>query len=328
MLSAVCAYVIAPLVRIAEHPVRLGGRPRRLSRGLAIALVYVLLSAALTGGAALLLPSATEQVGEMAARAPAYAEAMLEWERGWSGYYDRLSIPPAIRRNIDRSVVDAGTSAVEYGRGTLLSVIGVFANLPWLILIPVFAFFFLKDATRFRRLLLAALPARSQAAARRLADELNVTMAAFIRAQLLACLLVGTVCGIGFAVMGTPYSVLLGVLAGALEFIPLVGPLLLAIVASIVGALHAPILVAWTVGFLAVLRLVEDYVIYPRLMRRGIHLHPFAVILSVLIGAELAGVAGMFLAIPCAAMAAVGYRHWLEWRSREPPMSAARGVGG
>jgi predicted PurR-regulated permease PerM len=77
------------------------------------------------------------------------------------------------------------------------------------------------------------------------------------------------VCGIGFAVLGTPYSVLLGVLAGALEFIPLVGPLLLAIIASIVGALHAPILVPWTIGFLAVLRLVGDYVIYPRLMRAG-----------------------------------------------------------
>jgi len=111
--------------------------------------------------------------------------------------------------------------------------------------------------------------------------------------------------------------VLLGVLAGVLEFIPLVGPLLLATVAAIVGALHAPMLALWAVGFLAVLRMVEDYVIYPRLIRRSIHFHPVAVIVAVLAGAELDGVAGMFLAVPVVAIGSVAFRHWLEWRSRD-----------
>jgi predicted PurR-regulated permease PerM len=149
----------------------------------------------------------------------------------------------------------------------------------------------------------------------RLFEELNATLVAYIRAQLLACVLIGTLCGVGFAVLGVPYPVLLGVLAGVLEFIPLVGPLLLATFAAIVGALHAPILAVWAVGFLAVLRLVEDYVIYPRLIRRSIHLHPVAVIVAVLAGAELDGVAGVFLAVPVVAIGSVAFRHWLEWRS-------------
>jgi predicted PurR-regulated permease PerM len=160
-----------------------------------------------------------------------------------------------------------------------------------------------------------ALPHRIRLRGHRLFEEVNATLAAYIRAQLLACALVGSVCGLGFAVLGIPYPVLLGVLAGVLEFIPLVGPLLLAIVASIVGALHAPMLALWAAGFLAVLRVVEDYVIYPRLIRRGIHLHPLAVIVAVLIGVELDGVAGVFLAVPAVAIASVVYRHWLEWRS-------------
>jgi predicted PurR-regulated permease PerM len=61
--------------------------------------------------------------------------------------------------------------------------------------------------------------------------------------------------------------------------------------------------------------LVEDYVIYPRFMRRGIHVHPLAVIVAVLSGAELAGVAGMFLAVPAVAIVSVVYRQWLEWRT-------------
>jgi len=134
--------------------------------------------------------------------------------------------------------------------------------------------------------------------------------------------LVGSLCGLGFAVLGMPYPVLLGVLAGVLEFIPLVGPLLLAGVAAIVGALHAPGLVLRAVGFLAVLRVVEDYVIYPRLIRRGIQLHPLAVIVAVLAGAELDGVAGVFLAVPIVAIATVIYRHWGEWRSGDGVVDA------
>ena len=69
--------------------------------------------------------------------------------------------------------------------------------------------------------------------------------------------------------------------------------------------------------FLGVLRIVEDYVIYPRLIGQGIHLHPLAVILAILAGAEIAGVAGIFLAIPVIAILTVSYRHWLEHRGSD-----------
>ena len=320
ILAVLFAYVIAPLVHLAEHTVRLGGRPRRLSRGAAIALVYVLMAGTAAGGAALLLPSATEQVDEMISRAPGYTKSILTWEHGWSGYYDRLPMPAAVRRNIDQSVVAMGTAGIDSGRGALLALVGALADLPWLLLIPIFAFFFLKDTVQVRRSVLAALPRRSRLRVHRLFEELNATLAAFIRALLLACVVVGTLCGVGLGLLGTPYPVLLGVLAGVLEFIPLVGPLLLATVASIVGALHAPIIVLWTIGFLGILRLVEDYVIYPRLIRRGIHLHPLAVIVSVLTGAELYGVAGMFLAVPAVAIGSVVYRHWADWRCNDTSM--------
>lgn len=69
--------------------------------------------------------------------------------------------------------------------------------------------------------------------------------------------------------------------------------------------------------FLGVLRIVEDYVIYPRLIGHGIHLHPLAVILAILAGAEIAGVAGIFLAIPVIAILTVSYRHWMEHRGSD-----------
>ena len=113
-----------------------------------------------------------------------------------------------------------------------------------------------------------------------------------------------------------PYAALLGVLAGVLEFVPLVGPLIAAVASAVLAALHAPLLALGVCGFLGVLRIVEDYVVYPRLIRRGIQMHPFAVIVAVLAGLELGGVAGIFLAIPAAAVVSVTYRHWLRWHDR------------
>jgi predicted PurR-regulated permease PerM len=324
IFAGLFAYVMAPLVTLAQHPVRIASRRRRLPRGAAIVLIYALMAGSVSIGSMLLLPSVTEQIDDMIASAPVYAQSIVVWEHGWSRYYDRLRIPLELRRSIDQSVLAAGDAAVQSSRASALALVGALSNLPWLVLIPVLGFFLLKDTASFRRSLLAALPHRARLHGHRLLDDLNATLGAYIRAQLLACAVAGSVCGIGFAVLGVPYPLLLGALAGVLEFIPLVGPLLLAIVASIVGALHAPMLALWTVGFLGVFRIIEDYVIYPRLIRRGIPLHPLAVILAVLAGAELDGVAGMFLAVPVVGILSVVYRHAIEWRGGDPNATTHR----
>ena len=317
VLAGLFAYLIAPLVRIAERPVRVAGRLRHLPRGAAIALVYAVLSGALAAGVALLLPVATRQFDDLVARAPAYSNAIVAWQQSGSRYYNRMHIPPAVRQSIDESMSAAGATVTASVRESATALVSALSSVPTLVLIPILAFFLLKDATSFRRTIVLALPYRVRLRGHRLFEDLNSALAAYMRAQLLACLLIGVVCGVGFALLGVPYSLVLGVLAGVLEFIPLVGPLVLAIVASIVAALHAPALVLWVAGFLVVVRLLEDYVIYPRLIRRGIHLHPLAVILAVLAGAELGGVAGMFLAVPATAIGSVAFQHWLEWRSRD-----------
>jgi len=218
-----------------------------------------------------------------------------------------------VRRRIDQSLLDAGDRGVEELRQSLVAGFGVLTYLPWLMLIPVLSFFLLKDVESLRQSALDTLPERLRGRGYRLFEELNTTLAAYIRAQLLACLVVGAISGLGFAVIGVPYAALLGVLAGVLEFIPLVGPLAVAFVAGAVAALHAPISALWTIGFLLVVRVIEDYAIYPRLIGQRIHMHPLAVIVAVLAGIELGGIAGVFLSIPVVAALSVAWRHARVW---------------
>jgi predicted PurR-regulated permease PerM len=114
-------------------------------------------------------------------------------------------------------------------------------------------------------------------------------------------------------VLGVPSAVSLGVAAGVLELVPAIGPLTALLVA---GAQAGDRLLA-VIVFLGALRIVQDYVIYPRLIRHGMHMSTLAVILTIWVGAVAAGAAGVILAIPIAGFLSVSYRHWREYRAIE-----------
>ncbi|MBC7930095.1 MAG: AI-2E family transporter, partial [Rubrivivax sp.] len=256
------------------------------------------------------------QMAELAQKVPDYLTSARTRAESLNAVSRQLNLPPKLRdaasEKINASLTEIGNYLAAEGFGNAVNVL---SYVPWLILVPILAFFFLKDAETFRRSVLHMLP---QGRIRWRGDEffqdVNSTLAAYIRAQLTACLLIGTICTLGFLVIDVPYALVLGVMAGMLEFIPLLGPVVVAVVAITVAGFDSSGEAIAVAIFLGVLRIVHDYVIYPRIIGSGIHLHPLAIILAILAGHELAGVAGIFLAIPVIAVLTVTYRHWLEHR--------------
>jgi predicted PurR-regulated permease PerM len=323
VLSIFFAYLIAPLVEMVHRPFNARGRKRKLPRAAAIGVVYFVIFGTLFTTIYLLMPRIGAQMAEFTRNAPDYLTNARARAQRLDGLYDELRLPQSIRRTANDAVNGVLASAKTYfigeeggeGGEGVMSAFVVLGYLPWLILVPILAFFLLKDADSFRRSALHLLP---QGRLRWRGDEffqdVNSTLAAYIRAQLIACLLIGTVCTVGFYVIGVRYALVLGLIAGMLEFIPLVGPLVVALIAVTVASFYSLNQVIAVVVFLGVLRIIHDYVTYPRIIGSGIHLHPLAVILAILSGHELAGIAGIFLAIPAIAVLTVTYRHWLEHR--------------
>jgi len=319
VLSIFFAYLIAPLVDLVQQPLRIRQKEYRIPRGLAIGIVYVIVFVG--GGIALylLLPQLAAQFPEFKQQATAYYKTITGYGERISQYSKEHRIPEGITTALNNTVLGLIARGGEMATAAFEHVLGWIIFLPWIVLIPILSFFLLKDADSFRRSALAMLPrGRLRWRGDEFFQDINSTLAAYIRAQLTACLLVGILCSIGFALIGLPSPLVLGLLAGMLEFVPLIGPLVVAILVAVLAMLH------WGFGmavvvllFLAVLRIVQDYVIYPRIIGQGIHLHPLAVILAILAGAEIAGVAGIFLAIPVIAILTVSYRHWLEHRGSE-----------
>src|SRR5256714_536827 len=319
VLSVFFAYLVATLVDIVERPIEVGGRERTIPRGLAIAVVYVFIFFVITLAVYFLIPQLAAQFPEFKQQATAYYKNISTASARLNEYFKQHRMPEGAVKAVNDTVLGVIAKSGEVVSAAVERVLGWIIYLPWLVLIPILSFFLLKDADSFRRSALAMLPrGRLRWRGDEFFQDVNHTLAAYIRAQLTACLIVGILCSIGFWLIGLPSSLVLGLMAGMLEFVPLVGPLVMAIIATALALLHSGYWMALAVLiFLGVLRIVQDYVIYPRIIGVGIHLHPLAVILAILSGAELAGVAGVFLAIPVIAILTVSYRHWLEHRGSE-----------
>jgi predicted PurR-regulated permease PerM len=315
ILSIFLAYLLDPLVDLVQKPFDLRGLQKWMPRSLAIAIVYLAIFGAIGLGLSILLPKLSDQAAQFAQQVPSYKVALQERANKIKDKYE-TSLPPAVRERINKNIAEGiekiGSHAPEVVIEVLLKLV---EYLPWLVLVPVLAFFLLKDASSFHNFAVQAFPSGVwRMRAEEFFQDVNRTLAAYIRAQLIACFLIGGICFIGFYFLGLNYAILLAVIAGVLEFIPLVGPLVVAIIAVSLASYDSGYTGLKVLVFLVVLRIVHDYVTYPRIIREGIHLHPIAIILAILGGTELAGIAGVFLAIPVVALATVAYRHWVKSR--------------
>ena len=307
-LSIFFAYLIDPLIRIIRRPFEERNLNNLMPRSLAIVIAYIFVFTVLGVGIAYLAPVVSEQAKELARNVPNY---LSSGQANLKALNERFRIPEETQKQINDKLTGTIGEVGGYLTTFLLTVV---SYAPWLILIPVLSFFFLKDINIFRILFLRVFPSGHwRARAESFLEDVNTTLRAYARAQLFSCLLIGTVCTVGFYAIGINYAILLGILAGVFEFIPLVGPLTIGILATLIAAVSiSPRTGLYTVLFLIILRMLQDYVFYPRIVRGGIHLHPLAIVLCVLAGEQIAGIPGVFVSIPIVALGSVIYRHFVE----------------
>lgn len=310
ILAVFFAYLIEPLIQLVRRPFENTNKDKYMPRTLAIVMAYLIVFTVLGITIALLTPIVSEQVKQLSINLPGYASSFQEKFRDIGTRYNRYQIPEALQLQINEKAAGlVGAVGTEISELFISSVFYI----PWLILVPILAFFFLKDANLFRVSLLRIFPSGDwRSRVESVMSDVNETLAAYTRAQLISCILIGTICIAGFYIIGLDYAVLLGVLAGVLEFIPLIGPITIAITAIAAASLESTWQAVYVLIFLGVLRILQDYVFYPRIIREGVHLHPLAIILSVLAGEQVAGIPGVFLSIPVMALLTVVYKHALE----------------
>jgi predicted PurR-regulated permease PerM len=316
ILAIFFAYLLDPLVRLIRTPFKNRHLERFMPRSLAIVIAYLLVFVGLGVSISYLAPRIGDQAKQLATNIPAYTNSFQTWAKGINNRFERYKIPDEIQDEINKKVTtylgDFGETLTSFLGELLLSAA---TYLPWLVLLPVLSFFFLKDVNLFRISILRLFPTGVwRLRAESFLEDVNKTLAAYTRAQLISCFLIGSICTLGFILLDVNYALLLGVMAGFLEFVPLIGPLIVALTAITISAFYSPWQALYVGIFLLILRICQDYIFYPRIVRGGIHLHPLAIILSVLAGEQIAGIMGVFLSIPVVALITVLFKHIREHR--------------
>ncbi|HYJ46785.1 MAG TPA: AI-2E family transporter, partial [Pyrinomonadaceae bacterium] len=215
VLSIFFAYLVAPLVELVRRPFHVRRREHTIPRAVAIGIVYLVLFSALTVALWVLLPKLSKQI-------KAFSAASTQFQTTAEGRVKAIS--DFCRRNeLSENACDAINDTLTRGIGVAKDyiandlpglIVSVLSYVPWLILIPILSFFFLKDVDAFRRSALQMLPrGRWRWRADEFFQDVNSTLAAYIRAQLTACLLIGTICTVGFIALGVPFPLVLGVIA-------------------------------------------------------------------------------------------------------------------
>lgn len=319
IVSIFFCYLIAPIVHLLEQPVYISKYELRLPHNVAIVLVYLLIGVVLVVGVQLIWPPLSQQVADLAKNLPGYTKSAEGWVNkvfnDANSWMRHVKIPLPWREAIFSRASDTSNALAGWMTESLAGALGYLQYLTWPILVPILSFFLLKDAAYFEQNLIALLPnERLQKRAHWLLMDVSRTLAAYIRAQITACLVVGILVMIGLSLIAAPYPVVLGAIAGLLEFIPLIGPLIAACIIlglTLTVSFKTALVVAL---FLAVLRLVQDYFIYPRIVGQGIKMHTLVVIIAILAGAEIGGLVGVFLSIPAVGLLIVFYNHYLAYR--------------
>ena len=293
-LAVLFAFMLAPLVNWLNRVLPKRWRFRRA--GLVIS--YVLLLGVVVGVGVAIGTKIVEQA--TAFEKSALARQLPEMASGW---VQRIPVPQLRSAILQQS--GAWASSLPKAALGALSAAGY---LLYIVLVPVLAFFFLKDAGIIRQHILEiAAPGPQRVMLDAFLNDAQLLLVQYIRALVVLSLVAFVILASFLTIIGVPYAIFWGALAGLLEFVPVAGPFVAAItILVIAGVSGARVLLVLV--FIACFRLFQDYVLSPQLMSQNVALHPLLVLFGVSAGLELAGIPGAFLSVPLLALAQVLFR--------------------
>lgn len=311
VIAVLFAYLLMPLVDAVERYT-----PRRISGTLALAIVYLMLVGAIIALAFTLGSRILEEANSLATRLPDLLK-----NRAW---VDKIPLPfwlePVRTRLIgwlQSEFSGGGANILPYVKSFGGGLVTGAKYVIYIILVPILAFFFLKDGRKIRNDFVGGLGESDQLVMQEILDDVNRLLGRYIRAMVLLALSSFAANSLFLGISGAPYAILLAGFSGLGEFIPVFGPAVAGLTVIVVTGLSGYTHVLTYIIFWIAFRLFQDYVLSPNLMGKGVELNPLAVLFGVLAGEQIAGVAGMFFSVPAIATLRVIFVRLQRARTRD-----------
>ncbi|HET9587565.1 MAG TPA: AI-2E family transporter [Anaerolineales bacterium] len=302
------AIVIGTVVRPAAARLHQRGLPRMVG----VILVYLLLLLLLAGFLLLFFPLISEQSTTVAAAMPEYYQNL----RGWlvnnpNQFLVGLSefLPAALPnlRPVQQTAQEMMASAGQIA-GYVTSVAKVIFTA---IILLVLAFYWTLEGPRIIQSFLLVVPQNQRESISDLISAMESKVGFYMVGQGILCMVIGILALIAYLLIGLPHALVLALIAGVLEAVPMVGPLLGAIPAALVALSIAPDKLIWVIIATVVIQQLENTLLVPRIMRKAVGVNPFVTLLALFAFSSLFGLAGALMAIPLAAMIQLALNHFV-----------------
>jgi predicted PurR-regulated permease PerM len=312
IVGIVLAYIFMPFINWIERKLPREGKFLQAKRVSLILLIYIIVLALIVALSYFIVTAIINAFTVLMNNAPLFIEAAVSWIQRWLASFQQ-QFPPEIQRQVTDLVTEGavaiGISIREIFLRGLTAIPHTFDVIFGFATLPIFLFYIMKDWEKLGNGLYAGLSPTLATHARGVISILDVVLGRYIRAQLLLGFVVGMLCYIGLLIMRAPYAPALAALAGVTEVIPVLGPWIGGIVAVIVTLAITPEKAIWVAVLFLVVQLLENTLLVPRIHGAYFRINPAVVLVLLIVGAYLAGIWGMILAVPLTATAIELYKY-------------------
>lgn len=322
--SVLAWVVIALFLALALNPfVSWIERRTSLPRGPAIAIAYLIVLIVIVAVAASFLPKLIEEVNGFVQALPSYVQDLTHG-RGRLGFLERKY---HVVEKVRQQVQSGGAAKVLGLSGAALSVTkSIITLIVATVTIVFLTFFMLLEGRGWMERIYSLFPGHSQTRVRRIGEDIYKTVGGYVTGNIVISLIAGISATVVLLIMGVPYAVALGLLVAVLDLIPLAGATVAGIVITLVAFLHSIPAGVVVLIFVVVYQQFENHFLQPVIYGRTVQLSALAVLVSVLVGAELAGILGALAAIPVAGTLQVLIRDQLAARREPVPQPVPAGA--
>lgn len=311
--AAGIVFLLEPLVRVFER--------LRFHRVVGSMLAFLVLLTVVVAIVALVWPTVQAQGAELIAQLPDLYVTVVDWLQeaavrlGWDieELLSQEAIETWLRDPANQETIQNLLFGFGAGAGVILR--GVAETIAVIGLAPVLAIYFLIDLERFKERSLELTPPRHRAEFAYVSGEVSLALGSFVRGQLLVALIVGIGSSFGMWAIDLPFWLLIGIVAGFLNLIPFLGPVVGGALAALVALLNSdPWQAVWAVLVMTLVQQLDNHVITPIIQRTRVNLSPLVIVLALIVGGTLAGLLGVLVAVPATAAVRIVVGHL--WRTR------------
>mgnify|MGYP001365228649 CR=1 FL=1 len=337
ILAVILAYLVEPLVNFVTRRIP-------IPRVLTLVLIYLVIIAALVAIPASAIPPVITQVNALITYIPAFIHQLshLLAELQEPIFITEDIVIPINQLPLDQAFLSLSGNLLNLVQGFGGQTISIFGSVlgaslstvGWVVLVLFLSFYMVKDHESLFQAMLVLAPSNYRSDMINLSQQISDLWNAFLRGQLVLCMVVGSIVFFMALIIGLPNALLLALIAGLMEFLPTIGPVLAAIPAVFLGYFQSSgswlgqlIGQFWFVIVIIILYTViyqmENYYLVPRIIGQRLQLHPIVVVLGAIAGASIAGIFGIMLAAPLLASGRILFSYIYAKLTDQPPFSDA-----